>query len=405
MKKIQRIKAVDLKEGMRFSAPVFFEDGENMFLAESFPVKAMHINALIQWNIPFVITYGSLIDNELPLLQDASDLEELEEITYYDEPVDNQLSNIDKISDNLDISDKELINKFNFCLADSENIFTNIKTNNIKNLRNQVDDLSEKIYALINDNWQEILSYIINYNNFSYSLSKNAVICSFLCALITKELGYSQRKITQIIISSILHDIGMLEIPENIINKSSKLTKEEYDLLKLHTIRSAQYSQNQLYYPKEISNIIIQHHEQYDGNGYPNKLASDSIDIFARILSICDSFTSMIEQKAYKDSINGNNAMKNLLDSTQKQFDPYILNTFIKLLGIYPIGSKVILTNKAIAQVVDTNPLLPFLPDVKILVQNNQDTSYKVGDIIKLSENNKVGIIRSITKEEYCATA
>ncbi|NLM00586.1 MAG: HD-GYP domain-containing protein [Treponema sp.] len=404
MKKMLRINPSKLSEGMKFTAPVFFDDGVNMFLAENHPVKKMHIDALSKWDVPYVITYGSLITNNDIYLDSPELIEELPNsndvfFTTFNDYKETPTEQINRIIYNLSNQDSEILENYKNILNYSEEIFLYFN-NNEKNLREKVDKISEQITKLIKTNWQDIVSYIL-VNTTDSSLSKNAVDTGIFAGILAREYGFSDRKILQIIIASFLHDVGMLDVPEEVLRKKSQLTTQEFNLLQLHTVRSAQFAENILFYPKEIGKMILSHHERWDGKGYPEKISSSQIDIGARILSIADAFSAMISHKVYRDSIGGYDAMKNLLDSSQHRFDPKLLKLFIQIIGIYPIGSIVILNNNAIAQVVQGNLEMPFLPEVKILVESKNKPILKIGDIIKLKELKELKIVRALKQNEY----
>ena len=233
----------------------------------------------------------------------------------------------------------------------------------------------------------------------------NSAIFSSSLAII---LGFTKREVLQLIGATIFHDIGMLNTSEQIIKKKSSLSTNEYNMVKLHPLRSSRFVSETLFFSKEVALIINQHHEAWNGTGYPSGLKENSIEKSARILAIADAFTAMISKKNYRDSLIGYDAIKNLMSDTQKQFDPDLIQAFVKMMGAYPIGSIVLLNNSLIAQVINSNPEMPFMPDVKILTENtNQDKTeqdeneFFIGNIIKLKEKRNLCIIKVLHPDEY----
>jgi HD-GYP domain-containing protein (c-di-GMP phosphodiesterase class II) len=245
----------------------------------------------------------------------------------------------------------------------------------------------------------------LNPENDYAKAALNTAIFSSALAIIQ---GHTKREVLQVIGAAILHDVGMLNASEQILHKKTQLTTSEYNMIKLHPLRSARYACEVLFFSKEVALIINQHHEAWNGTGYPSKLKENAIEKGARILAIADAFTAMISKKTYRDSFSGYEAIKNLMEDTQKQFDPELIQSFVKMMGAYPIGSIVLLNNSIIAQVVTSNPELPFMPDVKILTkptsaQNNEDTEneFFIGNTIKLKEKRNLCIIKVLNPDEY----
>jgi HD-GYP domain-containing protein (c-di-GMP phosphodiesterase class II) len=121
-------------------------------------------------------------------------------------------------------------------------------------------------------------------------------------------------------------------------------------------------------YPDEIGTVVLQHHERWDGEGYPYRIAGDKIDIGARIVSIADAFEAMVSPKPYRNSILPYQAMKNLLADNSHRFEPSILKIFTLTIGVYPIGSIVKLNNGTTARVTDVRTYAPLRPKLQTLV-------------------------------------
>jgi HD-GYP domain-containing protein (c-di-GMP phosphodiesterase class II) len=157
----------------------------------------------------------------------------------------------------------------------------------------------------------------------------------------------------------------------------------------------------ELLYPEEVGVIALQHHERWDGEGYPRRLAGEAIDLGARIVSVADAFEAMVCEKPYRNSMIGYQAMKNLLSDNARRFDPEVLKAFIKTMGIYPIGSIVLLNTGAIARVIEGHSDAPLRPKIRILVDefgnafNNDD-----GEIINLLQEKSMFIARAIDPKE-----
>lgn len=402
---MQRIKASQLKEGMRFSAPVFFDDGQNMFLAEDKPVKLMHIQALSRWRVPFLLTYGKLISDDSIYDENSTGLEELEDLEVLDDdiPLEQNVEYLEQIAKNFSTKDSKLILEYKQILNDADRTYESIRLNQSELVRSEIDTLCDDIIELVSKDYTDILSTILTDDKEDSSIPKNAVITAIFSAILARHTNLASRKLRQIITAALLHDTGMLSVDPSILEKREYLTSEEFNLVQLHIVRSTQYAQDQLFYSREIGTIIQQHHERWNGSGYPDRLRGSEIDIGSRIVSISDSFSAMLSRKSYRDSFDGYEAMKKLLDARELLFDPDLIKVFINIIGIYPIGSLVLLNNGAIAQVIKANSEMPLLPEIRILVSSTKTPPVQVGDEILLQGNQDLKILRVIKQDEYRA--
>ena len=403
---MNKIKSSDLKLGMCFSSPVFFDDGINMFLTEKNPITQFHLSALENWKIPYVITYGTLVQKAKT--PEPEEINELEPIQDEKPSLENLFENntLKRIADNLSEIDKTTREVYVKCLKRIRFYFDNIKQN-ISISRSEVDITIDEIYKLTASDSMNIIGYIMSLNSET-DYAKAALITAIFSSILGINQGFTKREVLQLISASIFHDIGMFSTPENITQKKSHLTNSEFNMIKLHPLRSARYVSEILFFPKEVALIIKQHHEAWNGTGYPAGLKEKSIEKSARILAIADAFTAMISKKTYRDSYIGYDAIKNLMEDTQKQFDPDLIQAFVKMMGAYPIGSIVLLNNSIVAQVLNSNPELPFMPDVKILTKptiklniESSEDEFFIGNTIKLREKRNLCIIKVLHPDEY----
>lgn len=153
-----------------------------------------------------------------------------------------------------------------------------------------------------------------------------------------EQIGLSQEKLNQLELLSLLHDIGKIGIPEHILMKPGKLTNEEWETMKRHTeigYRIAKATPGL----EHVANEILSHHERYDGTGYPRGLKGEEIPILSRIINIADSFDVMTHKRVYKDANDCNYAIEELERCSGTQFDPVLVEQFLKLLNEEKNGS------------------------------------------------------------------
>lgn len=147
---------------------------------------------------------------------------------------------------------------------------------------------------------------------------------------VARELGLEDAALGDIEIAALLHDIGKVGIPDAILNKPARLTAEEYDLMKKHP----EYGWavlRQVPGMKSASLVILHHHENFDGRGYPGGLKQEEIPIGSRIVSVIDAFDAMVSNRPYRQGLPFEEAERRLVESAGTQFDPEVVRHFLPL--------------------------------------------------------------------------
>lgn len=147
---------------------------------------------------------------------------------------------------------------------------------------------------------------------------------------IAKKLLLPKEKLENLYIASLLHDIGKINTPKEILNKAGKLTNEEYSIIKLHSSDGAEMVK-ELYY-EGIANIIEQHHERLNGSGYPHGLKGDNILLESRIIAVSDTFDAMTEDRSYRKAFSIREAVDELNRYSGSHYDQQVVDAFIYIL-------------------------------------------------------------------------
>ncbi|MDR0540507.1 MAG: HD-GYP domain-containing protein [Spirochaetaceae bacterium] len=227
------------------------------------------------------------------------------------------------------------------------------------------------------------IEFVLCNNIRSNDLAKSSVNIGILTALIAIEKGISDQVVPELVSAALLHDTGMLRLPKALLEKKTPLTDEEKKLIQQHVVFSYHIVKDELHYPASIAAAVLQHHERWDGMGYPQGIAGNNIDKGACIIAIADSFEALVSIKPYRNSMNAYHAMKTMMSENLSHFSPRVMQDFVKIMGIYPIGSGVILNNGAYARVQDVNKDAPLRPIVKITANSSGDPAPD-GEIIDL---------------------
>lgn len=155
---------------------------------------------------------------------------------------------------------------------------------------------------------------------------------SKMCELIGRSFGMSNQEADLLLNASPMHDIGKLGIPDNVLLKPGKLDRDEYEIVKTHTLIGAKLLDNPssqlMYMAREIA---LSHHERWDGAGYPNNLKGAVIPLSARIAAVADVFDALTSVRSYKESWNMNDAVTYIRSNKGIQFDPELVDAFDKI--------------------------------------------------------------------------
>lgn len=188
-----------------------------------------------------------------------------------------------------------------------------------KNMEAIAQEYAPTIYALT--------AAIDAKDHYTFSHSENV---SVLATQLAQAIGLDNEHVEMIRQAGLLHDIGKISIPEHILTKTSRLTNEEYDIIKSHVENSIAMIRH-LPSLDYVIPIAISHHERYDGKGYPRGLSGEEIPVGGRCLGIADAFDAIVSRRPYKEPVSIPEALKEIERNLGKQFDPVIGNVFINL--------------------------------------------------------------------------
>ncbi len=182
------------------------------------------------------------------------------------------------------------------------------------------------------ENYEEtILSFVNMIDHRDTYTAGHTLRVAHYCELIALEMGYDEDEVEILKKAAILHDIGKIATPDSVLLKPGKLTESDYDLIKLHATAGFEMLSNVKMY-HELAVFIHQHHERYDGKGYPLGLKGDAIHPFARIMSVADAFDAMTTNRIYKPRKELKAALQELTSLKGIQFHPAVVDAAVKAL-------------------------------------------------------------------------
>ncbi len=150
--------------------------------------------------------------------------------------------------------------------------------------------------------------------------------------LLAEKLGFDSKQRYNLRLGSLLHDCGKIGVPDNILNKSIPLDDDEWKIIRNHTVIGANIVKF-LVDSEDVVNSVYSHHERWDGSGYPDGKKGKEISIYARIISIADSYNAMVTDRPYRQALSEEKAVEQLLIFKTKQFDPVLVDMFIKIIN------------------------------------------------------------------------
>jgi HD-GYP domain-containing protein (c-di-GMP phosphodiesterase class II) len=257
-----------------------------------------------------------------------------------------------------------------------------------------VDSISRDEFGIL------ALTTIKNFDEYTFNHSLNVGILSLALG---QRIGLSKKSLARLGTSGILHDIGKVEISKELINKIQKLTDDEWETLKLHS----NYGVREILKTRGLDDtamyaitVAFQHHWNFDGTGYPLRERDEEPTLFSRIVRICDSYDAMTTARAYQPvPYLPHFALRVIWANQNRLFDPVLAKVFAQVLGIYPVGSCLELSNKEIGLVLRQNPSNIDLPIVKIIV--DRDGNKVDGRTMDLAMETDIKIVRPTYPQMY----
>ena len=201
-----------------------------------------------------------------------------------------------------------------------------------------------------------------------YTAQHSMRVC-ILALSFGRHLGLDQDELNLLGIGALLHDIGKMKVPNEILNKPGALSDYEYALMKSHVPRGVEILDNSSGIPRPAIEVARCHHERYSGSGYISGLKGDHIGLFGMIGGIVDCYDAISSDRAYHTGMSAHAALKKMYEWRHRDFHPGLVEQFIQCMGIYPIGSVVELNTGEIGVVVTMNRVRRLKPRVALVLQ------------------------------------
>ena len=217
-----------------------------------------------------------------------------------------------------------------------------------------------------------------------YTFEHSVSVCALLVAF-GRAMQLPKEVIKALALGGLLHDVGKARIPEAILNKPGKLTEEEFFLMQKHVVLGVEVLQATDGIGELAMQVVSQHHERFDGTGYPQKRAGDGISLYGQMAAIVDVYDAISSERVYHKGMPPSQALKKLLEWSSHHFDPQLVKTFVRAVGIYPTGSLVQLESKRLGVVIEQNDGNLLEPVVRVFYHAGQK-HYIPPEIVDISK-------------------
>jgi len=229
---------------------------------------------------------------------------------------------------------------------------------------------------------------------FMHSVSVSGLMVNF-----ARSEGMSYDAIKEIALGGVLHDIGKMMVPDEVLNKPGKLTDDEFVTMKKHVDHSRELLDKIPGMTPNVIDVVLQHHERVDGTGYPLKLKGDQISTVGAMSAIVDVYDALTSVRVYKDAWEPTNTLKKMIEWSDSHFNKKLLGNFIRCLGIYPVGTLVEMKSGKVAVVLEQSESEITRPVVKFFY--NRKTGYIPLEIVDLSIVKGDEIGKAVSPTEY----
>lgn len=247
-----------------------------------------------------------------------------------------------------------------------------------------VESLVEEINQSMERNPNALLTLIRLKNVNEYTYMHSVAVCMLMVAL-GRQLGLGAAQIKQAGTAGLLHDIGKMVIPNEVLNKPGQLTDEEFVIMKSHPERGWEILKSCYQVHETALDVCLHHHERVDGKGYPKKLSGDALTLFARMGAVCDVYDAISSDRCYKPAWSPAESIRKMASWKDGHFDETVFQAFVKTIGIYPSGTLLKLKSGRLGVVMEQSTKKLTTPIIKTFFSTRANAHILV-EILDLSK-------------------
>lgn len=283
---------------------------------------------------------------------------------YIEDDISKDIHIINIISDSVRAQTvKSIKDVFIHCEKDGSGI-----KYDIKKIKLQIETIVDEIFA--NKNLMVNMIDMKVFDDYTYYHSVNVAVLSIVLGV---AFDMQREELCNLGFAALLHDIGKVFVNKDILNKCGKLTPQEFEEIKTHSLLGCNHIKKGYGVANSSYMGILDHHEKYDGGGYPNNLKGNNISWYGRIISIADVYDAITSDRPYRKAMLPSDAMEYIMASTMTLFDPQVVEVFVRKIAPYPIGTCVKLSNGLTGIVVENFEELCMRPRVRIFMEQGKE--------------------------------
>ncbi len=393
---METINVGALRAGITYTSDLMV-DSSFLFLPKTAEMTDDLIKALRQWGFDEIISDGSIsLGGDIGVTKDNPDETETQKEKISENVKKAIESSKHTAVGNSDMARMELVRSvYEEYMNYIESVFTHYATHKEID-QEELSDTVQDLCIFI----KEHRRYILRVNATIQAEERNFLIIhtmrtTVLCIAIAQQLHLQLSKMVELGVTSILHEIGMLRLPPQLYMTSRKLSVREKAQISKHTLLGYTIIKD-LNFGLSIQLGVLEHHEKENGTGYPRRLTSEKISSNAKIIAVACTYEAISSPRSYKDEKSTFDALLEMIQNKEHAYDGSVIKALLYTVSLYPIGTFVYLSNRKIAEVIDTNPDNPKTPVVQLLTEKDSDGSFKT---VQIGENN-INILRILTKQE-----
>ena len=231
----------------------------------------------------------------------------------------------------------------------------------------------------------------------------HAVSTAALIIALGRHQGMPEPEIEKLALGTMVKDVGQSAIDARVVNKRGQLSHDEYSLVQSHVEEGLAVLEATTRLSETSVAVVLEHHERYNGCGYPYRMAGDDISAAGRMAAIVDTYDAMTSDRPYRAALSPSLALRQLYEQSGAQFDPALVTAFVKTVGIYPVGSLVMLESGHLAVVEEQNLAVPTAPIVRVIYHagRRQYVTPTEVDLSRKIGNHYGAIVRAETFERW----
>lgn len=252
----------------------------------------------------------------------------------------------------------------------------------------EMSTLVDEISQSVSRNSGALLNLVKLKNKDDYTYLHSVAVCALMIAL-GKQMGMEGAALKSLGMAGLLHDVGKMAVPENVLNKPERLTEQEFEIIKTHSVRGWEMLKASSGVDEVALDVCLHHHERVDGTGYPDCLSSPALSMAARMGAVCDVYDAITSNRCYKPGWAPAEALRKMAGWQDGHFDQAVFQAFVKTVGIYPVGTLLKLKSGRLAVVTDQSDRSLLKPVVKVFF-STRSNAFIVMELVDMSRTQDV---------------